>query len=94
MAILQFHVVSTDMLSDTTSLTGNYIGIADMVEQRSLTMIDMTHHRYDRRTADQVVLVIHLLSNSVLHLSTDILCSEAELLGNDIDGLSIQTLVN
>ena len=31
--ILQAHVVSTDVLGDTTSLTSNYISVADMVEQ-------------------------------------------------------------
>ena len=57
-------------------------------------MVHMTHHRYDRRTVHQIVLVILLLSDGILHLSTDIFCREAELLGNDIDRLSIQALVD
>ena len=33
---LQCHTVSTDVLGNTTRLTGNHIGIADIVEQRGL----------------------------------------------------------
>ena len=33
MTILQLHIVSTDVLGDTTSLTSNHVGVADMVEQ-------------------------------------------------------------
>ena len=69
MTILQLHIVSTDVLSDTTSLTSNDVGIADMVKQRSFTVVDMTHHRYNRSTADQIVLIILLLSNGILHFS-------------------------
>ena len=31
--ILQFHVIGTDMLRDTTSLTGNHVRVTDEVEQ-------------------------------------------------------------
>ena len=93
-AILQFHIIGTNVLRDTTCLTGNHVGITDMVKQRSLTMVYVTHHRYDRSAADEVVLVVSLLRNGILHLGTHILGSETELLSNDIDGLGIQTLVD
>ena len=32
-AILQFHLVSTDVLGDATSLAGNHIGVADVVKK-------------------------------------------------------------
>ena len=57
-------------------------------------MVNMSHHCNDRSAADQIVLIILLLGNSVLYLSTYIFCCESELLGNDVDGLSIQTLVD
>ena len=82
------------MLGDTTSLTGNHIGIADMVEQTGLTMVNMSHHGNDRCTSYQVVLIIFLLGNSVLYLCTDIFGLKAELISHDINSLSIQTLVD
>ena len=66
--VLQLHVVGTDMLGDTTSLTGNNVGVADMVEQRCLTMVYVTHDGDNRCTADQVVLVILLFGDGVLYL--------------------------
>ena len=57
-------------------------------------MVHMTHHRDDWGAVHEIVLVILLLSNGVLYLSADILGGESELLSYDIDGLSIQTLVD
>ena len=93
-AILQLHIIGTDVLGDTSCLTGNHVRITDMVEQRGLTMVDMTHHRHNRSTSNEIVLIVLLLSNGVLYLSTYIFCCESKLFGNDIDRLSIQTLVN
>ena len=94
MTILQLHIVSTDVLGDTTSLTSNHIGIADMVEQRCLTVVDVSHHCYDRSATDQIVLIVLLLCNGVLNLSRNIFGSKAKLVSHDVDGLSIQTLVD
>ena len=90
----QCHTVSTDVLGNTTRLTGNHIGIADVVEQRSLTMVYVTHHSYDWSTWNQIVLIIHFLADSFLNLCADIFGLEAELLCHHIDGLCIQTLVD
>ena len=94
MAVLQLHVVSTDVLGNTTSLTGNHVGVADVVEQRGLTMIDVTHHRHDRSARNQIVLVVLLFSNGVLNLSRNVFSGESELISNDIDSFCIQTLVD
>ena len=93
-AVLQFHVVGTDVLRDTTGLTGNHVGIADEVEQRRLTVVDMTHDGHDRSTTEQVVLVVGLLGDGFLHFSRHIFGGEAELLGHEVDGLRIQALVD
>src|SRR3712207_1911345 len=42
-AILQRNAISTDMLSDTSGLTGYHVGITDMVKQRGLTVVYVTH---------------------------------------------------
>ena len=91
---LQGHTVSTDVLGDTTRLTSNHIGIADIVEQGSLTMVNVTHHSYDWSTWNQVVFIILFLAYSLLNLSTYVLGLEAELLSHHVDGLGIEALVD
>ena len=53
-AVLERYVVCTDVLGDTASLTGDYVSLTDIVQQRSLTVVDMTHHRNNRRTWNQI----------------------------------------
>ena len=48
--ILECDVVGTDVLGDTTSLTSDDVGLADVVEQFGLTVIDVTHDGDDRWT--------------------------------------------
>ena len=92
--VLQLHVVSTDVLGNTASLTGNNIGVSDMVKQRSLTMVNVSHHGNDRSTRNQIVLVILFLGDGILHLGRNVFGSKAKLVGYNIDSLSIQTLVD
>ena len=47
-AVLQRHAIGTDVLCDATGLAGDDVGVADVVEQRGLTMIDVAHDRDDR----------------------------------------------
>ena len=82
------------MLCNATGLTGNDVGVADIVKQRRLTMIDMTHDSDNRCTAEEIVLVILLFLNGVLYFSADIFCGKAELVSHQIDGLCVQTLVD
>ena len=82
------------MLGDTTCLACNDIGIANMVKQRCLTVVDMTHDGDNRGAAHQVVLVILLFGDGILHLCRDVFCGKAELLSHNVDGLSIQALVD
>ena len=91
---VQSHTVSTDMLGNTTRLTGNHIGIADIVEQRGLTVVNVTHHGYDWSTWNQVVLIILFLAHCLLNLGTHVFGLETELLSHHINGFSIQTLVD
>ena len=91
---VQGHTVGTDMLGNTTRLTGNHIGIADIVEQRGLTVVNVTHHGYDWSTWNQVVLIILFLAHGLLNLGTHVFGLETELLSHHIDGFSIQTLVD
>ena len=92
--ILEFHVVSTDVLGDTTSLTSDDIGIADVVEERRLTVVNVTHHRDDRRTLAEVFFIVHLFDDSLLHFGRDELCGETKFFSHHFDGFLVETLVD
>ena len=93
---LKRYVVCTNMLGNTARLTGNDVGVADMVEQRGLTMIHVPHNRYDWCAGHYILIRIFalVLTNLRHHLGADILGLEPELFSNDIDSLGIQTLVD
>ena len=92
--VLQLNIVGSYVLSNTTSLTSNDVGIADVVQERRLTMVNVTHDSNNRSTGNQIVLVVLLLGNSVLHLGRNVLGSKSELVGHDIDGFSVESLVD
>ena len=93
-AVLQFHVVGSDVLRDTACLTSDDVGIAHVVEERCLTVVHMAHDGDDRSTGDEVILIILHLLDGLLHLSGDILGGVAKLVSDEIDGLSIKTLID
>ena len=43
-------VVRADVLRDAAGLARRHLGAADVVEQRGLAVIDVSHHGHDRRT--------------------------------------------
>ena len=94
LSVLQSNTISTNMLSDTTSLTSNHIRIADMVKQRCFTMVYVSHYCNDWSTRTQVVLIINHLAYSFLNLCTDIFSLKAEFISNHVNSLCIKTLIN
>ena len=93
---LQLHVVSTDVLRDTSCLTGNYVCITDVIQQRGLTMVNVSHHSHDRRTRHPVffVVVFFVGLDGFHHFGTYIFGLETEFFSYDINCFRIQTLVN
>ena len=53
-ATRSFHMVSTDMLSNAAGLTSSYFGCTNLIEQGSFTVVNVTHHRYNWRTRQQL----------------------------------------
>ena len=92
--VLECHVVSTYVLGDASCLTGDDVGLADIVEQRGLTMVHMTHHGHDGCAGHQVFLIVLYLCHGLAHLGTHILSGESELLGHQIDSLGIHALID
>ena len=95
LTVLEFDVVRTDVLGDTTGLTGDHIRVSDVVEERSLTVIDVSHDGDDRATGFHILLVDHFISvNLFYHVCGDVLGGETELLGYEVDGLGVEALVD
>ena len=93
LSVLKLNIISTDVLCNTTSLTCNNVGLADVVKQRCLTMVYVTHDSYNRSTWNHILWFVLLLMYALLHLSTDILGLKAKLVCHNVYGLSIKTLV-
>ena len=47
------HMIGTDMLGDTTGLSRSHLGAANIVEQRCLAVIDVSHDGDHRRTGNR-----------------------------------------
>ena len=94
LAVLHLHVVCTDVLSDTTSLTCNHIGLANIVEERSLTVVNVSHHGDDWCARNEVFWIILHFLHSVAHFLTHVRSREAKFFCHQVDGFSIQTLVD
>jgi hypothetical protein len=101
--VLRHDLVGTNVLGDSTRLTGNDVGIADRVEQSRLSVVDVTHDGDDGRAGLEVILclVIQLLVEvdveaaeqlAILVLRRDHLDLEAELLAEDVEGRLVKGL--
>ena len=95
-AVFQLHVVRADVLGDSTRLTGDDVGLADVVQQGGLTVVDVTHDGNDRRTGDEVFLLVCLLSglDLVCQFSTHEFNFVAELFSYQHEGFGVETLVD
>jgi hypothetical protein len=56
------NLVRADGLGDATRLTGHHVRLPDRVEQLRLAMIDMAHHRDDRRPGFEILLAAGVLA--------------------------------
>ena len=87
--------VCTDVLRDTACLTVGNIGVADRVEQRGLTVVNVTHNADNGVTRQQrffavLCLVEELLLDGDDHFSGDL---GAEFIGNEVCGVKVYGLV-
>ena len=88
------YVICSDVLRNAACLTCNDVGIADVVEQRSLSVVHMSHHSNNGGARHEVVLVVVLLGYRLRHFCTDILCLEAEFVCNKVYRLGVKALVD
>ena len=95
-AVGGLYLVSTDVLGDTARLAGDDVGLADIVEQRGLTVVDVTHDGDDGVAGHEVFGIVLFLNlvDGVHHVLIGEVHLEAELVGDELDGLSIEALVD
>ena len=87
-------LIRADVLRDATCFAGDNVGVANRVEQRGLSVVDMTHHDDDRRTRllERVVFVV-IVAEQRLQLELGFLAGldeqhvGAERLGDQLDHL-------
>ena len=90
----ELDVVGADVLCNAAGFACDYICLADVVEQRCLAVVDVTHYGDNGRTAYEVFLAVFFLVDSVGYFGRNILGGEAEFIGHDIDSFGIETLVD
>ena len=95
-AVGENHVVCSDVLCDSSGLSRDHIGLADIVQQGSLAVVDVAHHCDDRRPGLEVLLPVRLavLIDFIGKLGGHELHLVSELLGDENEGLRIEPLVD
>src|SRR5690606_6139478 len=91
---IKLNIVSTDMLGDTTGLTGDHVCTTDIIKKRSFTMVNVTHYSYNWRTWFKIFLIIFLFYNTFRNISRYKFNSKPKLFSNDRKCFGIQTLVD
>src|SRR5439155_26210813 len=61
-------LVRADVLRDATGLAGDDVRGADVVKQRGLAVVDVPHHRDDRRARFEERVVVLVLAEERLQL--------------------------
>ena len=96
LTILILHLISGDMLGNTTSLTFNRLLLEKRIKQSSLTVIDVTHHRYYRWTKFCILRKLALCTRQFCRIlfafKTNI--RKTELFGHNLSRLNIEALIN
>ena len=67
-AAIGFYLVGTDMLGDASGLTRHNSCIADRIQQRRLTMVNVAHDGNDRRTRLQIFFVVFDLFDDIFDI--------------------------
>jgi hypothetical protein len=74
-------------------ITRNDIGLADVVQKRGLSVVNVAHNRYDGRPRNEVDLIFLLDCELVLHLFVDKNYIKPKFVGDDGQNLLVESLV-
>ena len=93
-AVVEFHAVCPDVLRDTARFAGDYVRLADVIQQRRFTVVDVPHHRNDRRPRNGVFVRFVLRVDCFLNLNRNELDFETELFGHHDQRFGVEALVD
>ena len=93
-AVVERHVVGTDVLRDAAGLACNDVRLADVVEERRFTVVYVTHDGDDGCAGQEVFGVVGFLGNGLLHVGRYVVGFEPELFGHEVDGFGVHALVD
>ena len=93
-AALGRHLIGADMLRDAASLARHDIRVADRIQQRGLTVVDVAHDRDDRRARFQIFGLVldrinHLFHVGIRHAHSLV----AEFVDDEFGGIGVDGLV-
>ncbi len=92
--VRKLDIVRTDVLRDAAGLAGDDVGLANIVEQRGLAVVDMAHDGDNRGTRYEVFLGVCFLVYGIGHFGADIFGLEPEFFGHNIYGFGVKALVD
>ncbi|MNZ67818.1 hypothetical protein D3C78_860740 [compost metagenome] len=94
-AAVGFHVVGTDVLGNTTGFASGNLGTTDVVEQRGLTMVNVTHDGNDRRTRFDFTFELQRFGQGVFQGGiADQGHFVAQFFGDQLSGFLVEHLVD
>ena len=95
LAVRERDVVGADVLRDAAGLAGHDVGLADVIEQRRLAVVDVTHDGDDGGSGDEIFLhvgrLVRRVGDRVVRLAHGL---EAELAGDQLDLVEVEALVD
>ena len=91
---VQLHLISTDVLGDAAGLAGGNVGVADIVQQAGLTMVNVTHDHHNGGTGQQIFFGVLMIVDELLLDGDDhfLLHLAAHFLGNNGGGIEVDHL--
>ena len=91
---VDLHLIGADVLGDAAGLAAGHMGVADIVQQAGLAVVDMAHDHHHRCPGHQILSLILVVVNQ-LFLDGDhhfLLHLAAHFLGNDGGGVEVNHL--
>ena len=65
-AAVDLNGVGADVLGDAAGLAGDDVGVADVVEQRGLAVVDVAHDHHDRGARLQILRRVRVVVDQAL----------------------------
>ena len=92
---VEHDAVRADVLRDAARLAFDDVGLADIVQQRRLAVVDVSHDGHDRRARHEGCLVVDfVVGDRLLDVGRYELDLISELFGHDHHRLGVETLVD